>query len=235
MKNPFKLLALAAVVPMAMLASPLAQAGNGADLLKAQCVSCHAVTKPSSSSVERVLSRKGPDLYFAGSKFRREWLEAWLQKPVAIRSGGAMFLNALQPGTGGAFDSLDPAKVPPHPALSAADARDATEALMALRADGLVEPGSFKNEAPNASMAALLFNKLRGCASCHSAKPGAGGVSGAELATAGDRLQPDFIASYLRDPQKFDPHVWMPRLDLNEGDIQKLTAYLSTLKQGAAK
>ena len=210
-------------------------AATGAELLKSQCVSCHAVSKPAASSVDRVLGRKGPDLHFAGAKFKREWLVAWLQKPVAIRSGGAMFLHAVQPGSGGALDSIDPAKVPAHPALSATDAAAAADALMALGGEGLVEAGGFKNEPLNASMASLLFNKLRGCASCHSAKPGVGGVSGPDLSAAGERLQPDFIAAYLRDPQKFDPHVWMPRLYLNEGDIQKLTGYLSSLKQGAAK
>ena len=215
--------------------APAALAGTGADIVNAQCISCHAVTKPASSSVDRVLSRKAPDLYYAGAKFNRDWLEAWLQNPTVIRPGGAVFPNSVQAGAGGAVDAIDAAKLAPHPRVSAADAAAAAEHLMTLGGEGLVEKGSFKNEPPNASMASLLFSKLRGCASCHSAKPGSGGASGADLQAAGDRLQGDFVVSYLRDPQKFDPHVWMPRLDLNDGDIQKLSGYLITLKKGAAK
>jgi cytochrome c2 len=84
-------------------------------------------------------------------------------------------------------------------------------------------------------MAPMLFNKLRGCSSCHSGKPGSGGFSGPELYTAGDRLQADYMVEYIRSPQKFDPHVWMPALGLKDGDVQKLTGYLLTLKQEGAK
>lgn len=229
-----KLIHSLAAAAIALSASLGAQAG-GQDILRNQCISCHAVAKPAASSVDRVLNRKGPDLYYAGTKFNKEWLVSWLQKPSVIRLGGAVFLNAVQAGTGGAPDSIDPAKVPAHPKLSAEDATAVADALMELTGDGVVTKGAFKGEPVNASMAALLFNKLRGCASCHSAKAGAGGSSGPDLSAAGDRLNPDFIAEYIKNPQKFDPHVWMPRLDLNDGDIQKLTGYLSSLKQGAQK
>jgi mono/diheme cytochrome c family protein len=82
-------------------------------------------------------------------------------------------------------------------------------------------------------MASLLFKKLRGCSSCHAAQPGGPPHSGPELFTAGERLQPDYVVEYVRDPQKFDPHIWMPKLELTDADIQKLTGYLMTLKAGA--
>ena len=61
---------------------------------------------------------------------------------------------------------------------------------------------------------------------------GQGGFSGPELTDAGARLQPDFIAAYTVDPQRFDPHVWMPTLTLKDQDVQRLTAYLAQLGQG---
>ena len=68
-----------------------AWAGNGQDLLKQQCVACHAVTRPENASLERLWERKGPDLHYAGSKFNREWLVSWLQNPTTLRPGGVMY------------------------------------------------------------------------------------------------------------------------------------------------
>lgn len=219
--------ALAAALPLP------GWAGGGADILKNQCISCHAVTKPQGRTVEQLLERKAPDLYYAGVKFNKDWLTNWLQKPTVIRPAGAMYSRAVKAGAAGGADVIDPAALQPHPKLGAEDAAAAAAALMELGVkDGLVEKGAFKNDPPG-GMASLLFNKLRGCASCHSAKPGAGGVSGPELYTAGVRLQPDYVVEFVGNPQKFDPKVWMPHLNLTNADIQKLTAYLMTLKEGA--
>jgi len=231
-----KYLMTSALVATAVMVSTGASAAiDGAELLKSQCVACHAIAKPADSGLARLLARKGPDLQYAGSKFNREWLVSWLQNPTVIRPAGVMYTNAVKVGEPGSADVVDAAKLAPHPKLGAADAAAAADALMALTAEDLVSKGAFKGEPVNASMSSLLFNKLRGCASCHSAKPGVGGSSGPELSTAGDRLQPDYMVEYIRNPQKFDPHVWMPRLELTDADVQKLTGYLSTLKQGAGK
>ncbi len=233
--NRLRAAAAAALLASLGAAAP-AQAASGADLLKSQCIACHAVSKPEAASKERLLSRKGPDLHYAGVKFNKDWLVSWLQNPTVLRPAGVAYSHVVKAGEGGVADTVDASKLTPHPKLAAAEAAAVADALMALgTGDELVAKGAFKNDPPNASMAGLLFNKLRGCASCHSAKPGAGGVSGPELYSAGDRLQPDFVVEYIRNPQKFDPHVWMPKLDLNDGDVQKLTGYLMTLKQGGAK
>lgn len=220
---------------LALSALPaIVSAAPGADIIQNQCVACHAVAKPATAGMERLLTRKGPDLHYAGVKFNKDWLTAWLQNPTTLRPGGVLYAHAVKPAPGGP-DTLDASLLQPHPKLSAADAAAVADELMSLGVnDGLVEKGAFKQAPPN-SMAALLFNKLRGCASCHSGKSGAGGLSGPELYSSGARLQPDFMVEYIRNPQKFDPHVWMPKLDLNEADVQKLTGYLLTLKTGAAK
>ncbi len=211
-------------------------AGGGQDLLAKQCIACHAIAKPENASLERLWERKGPDLYFAGSKFNREWLEAWLQNPTVIRPAGVMYSKVVKAGSAGATDVIDASQLPAHPKLAKADAALAADALMALKGDdGLVEKGTFKNEPVNASFAAMLFSKLRGCSSCHAAKPDTGGASGPELYTAGTRLQPDFVLAYLKDPQKFDAYVWMPKFDLNAADLQKLTGYIATLKSAEKK
>lgn len=199
----------------------------------ASCASCHALSRPTTADLDRLLTRKGPDLYYAGLKFKRDWLVRWLQNPTVLRPGGIMYSQNVQAGAPGTPDTIDTTRIPAHPKLSASEANAAADALMSLGGfSDLVQKGAFKQEPSNAMMAALLFNKLRGCASCHSAKEGSGGLSGPELYTAGDRLQPDYIVEYIRDPQKFDPHIWMPRLELNDRDVQNLASFLTTLKKG---
>lgn len=227
---------LQAAALAAALIVPMAHAAPGSQLLEGKCAACHSLTKPVDGGPERVVNRKGPDLYYSAVKFNKDWLVGWLQKPTVIRQGGAAFMNVVKPGAPGTPDVIDATKLQPHLALSAEEAAAAADALMDLgKGDDVVSKGAYKQDPPNNSMATLLFNKLRGCSSCHSNKQGSGGASGPELYTAGDRLQPDFIVEYIRNPQKFDPHVWMPKLDLNEADIQKLTGYLTTLKQGGSK
>lgn len=229
---------LFAGVLAAALAPLAAQAASGADILSSQCAGCHALTKPAAAdlTIDRLMTRKGPDLYYAGVKFNHDWLVSWLQNPTPIRPGGVMFLHYVHATSATTADAIDTSKIPPHPKLDAAQAAAAADALMALGKDsGLVTKGAFKHEPPNAFFGALLFNKLRGCSSCHSGKPGTGGFSGPELYDAGARLQPDYIVEYIRDPQKFDPHVWMPKLGLKDEDIQKLTGYILTLDKGGAK
>lgn len=226
---------LLAALGLGLAAGPaLAADGSGADLLKSQCISCHAIAKPENSSLDRLWERKGPDLYYAGSKFNKPWLEKWLQNPVRIRPAGEFYTRHVK--SSDKEDVVDESSLTPHPKLSQADAEAAATALMTLVAPaGLVSKGAFKGENVNMKMGAMFFGKLRGCGACHMAKPGFGGSSGPELYTAGERLQGDYIYSYIKNPQQFDPHIWMPTLNLAEPDLQRLTGYILQLGATEAK
>lgn len=214
---------------MVLTALATGPAAHAADLLSQQCIACHAIAKPDKASLERLLERKAPDLYYAGNKFNKPWLVSWLQNPTVLRPGGVMFVQNVKAGADRSVDIIDSVKVPIHPKLSATDAAIAADMLMALKVDGLVAAGGFKNE-PLSSMASMLFSKLRGCTSCHTAKPGGAPTSGPELYSASDRLQPDFVLAYTKEPHKFDAHTWMPNLGLTDADLQKITGYIATLK-----
>lgn len=209
-----------------VLAAPAALAADG--ILQAQCASCHALEAPPTGDIERLWQRQGPDLHYAGSKFNRPWLEQWLQDPQRIRPAGALYTRHVKGSD--KEDVIDEASLKPHMKLSAADAADAADALMTLKApESLIPQGGFKGGKVSASMGAMFFNKLRGCSACHQSSPDAGGRSAPELYTAAARLQPDYIYSYMKHPQKIDPLVWMPDLSLSEPDAQRLTGYILTL------
>ena len=221
-------LSTAAIAALGLVASASAGAQDGRAIVESQCIACHAVTKPDKPGLDHIWQRKGPDLHYAGSKFTESWLASWLAEPTRIRPGGELYTKYLKPTE--AEDAIDESKLEPHPQLSSADAQAVASYLMTLKAaDGLVEIGAFKGAAVSPTMGAMFFNKLRGCGACHSAKPGSGGSSGPELHTASERLQPDYIYSYIKNPQAFDPGVWMPRLTLSEPDLQRLTGYIVQL------
>src|SRR3546814_20776567 len=100
---------------------------------------------------------------------------------------------------------------------------------MLLRKSGLVPEGAYKPEAANMTMGKLAFGKLRGCVACHQDAHGQGGLSGPQLYDAGQRLRPDSVLTYTKDPQNFNPHVWMPTLTLFEPELHRLTGYILSL------
>ncbi|MHB1214307.1 MAG: c-type cytochrome [Thiobacillus sp.] len=228
-------LPLLAALALGLAAGPAFAADNGgAGLLKSQCISCHAIVKPDNASLDRLWERKGPDLYYAGSKFNRPWLEKWLQNPVRIRPAGELYAKHLKGSD--KEDVVDESTMAAHVKLSKADADAVAEALMALTGPAdRVRKGAFKGEKVSMSMGAMFFNKLRGCAACHQATPGTGGSSGPELYTAAERLQADYIYSYIKNPQAIDPHIWMPTLNLAEPDLQRLTGYILQLSASEGK
>ncbi|MDH5527993.1 MAG: c-type cytochrome [Nitrospirota bacterium] len=224
------LAALWAVPPMVANAAGDAA---GSALLAEQCAGCHNLTGPAPDTVQAVRARKGPDLFYAGDKYRAEWLTEWLQKPTRIRPGGAFYGDHIVPSQAtDKWDQIDTASLPDHPALSAPDARAVSAALMANTpyaeriATVTVEPVSLP-----IFMGDMLFDKFKGCIACHQSGKDYGGFSGPELYTAADRLNPRFIYSYMQNPQAWDPKIWMPNMNLAAADLNKLVRYLQMIAE----
>ncbi len=205
-------------------------AADGRALLEQQCAGCHNLTGPAPSTLEQLWARKGPDLFYAGNKYREAWLKTWLQAPTRIRPAGEFYVDHIRRGPKG--DEIDTASLPAHPQLSAADAEAVAKELMRLRpldrltAAEKIEPGSISR-----TMGEMAFDKFLGCMACHEIEPGYGGLSGPELYTAGRRLQPEFMASYIRSPQAWDPKIWMPNKHVSDPNITKLVRYLEVLSE----
>ncbi len=203
---------------------------KGAEILQQQCVSCHRLKGPAPSTLAALWQRKGPDLFYAGNKYNQAWIEAWLQHPKRIRPAGMFYLNHIQPGS--KRDLVDKSTLTDHMKLSAADARAVAAVLVTMKANSAL----IQTEKHDASMAPgplgeMMFDKIYGCMACHQIEPGYGGVSGPEMYTAGKRLTPEFMLSYIRSPQAWDPKIWMPNKHVPDANAQKLVNYLIDLSK----
>src|SRR3990170_1572054 len=194
-----------------------ADVGGGQKMYEAKgCGSCHMTKGPNTDkSFEDKLSHKGPDLWFAGSKFKKEWLAKWLQAPKPIRTM--------------AYNSIEKKNAGDHPKLSGKEADDVTDYLMTLTSKDVVT-GTIK--AKNDLMGKMVFEKKQGCYGCHLSKRGAkvaGGVTGPSLVDAGQRLQGDWIYTYLSKPQAVIPVKRMPTYSgvLTDAELKGLAAYVS--------
>ncbi len=81
-----------------------------------KCGNCHKTEGPAAEKTfEDKLKKKGPDLWFAGSKFKKEWLGEWMQNPTAIRPLEYNSIEKTNPGN--------------HPKLAKKESEDVTEYL----------------------------------------------------------------------------------------------------------
>jgi len=210
--------------------SPLATAQTAKALLDEQCAGCHNLTGPSPKTLAELWQRKGPDLFYAGNKYRQEWLENWLQAPKRIRPAGVFYADHIRTTTDG--DTIDTATLTVHPVLTAARAKAVAAHLMTLKARSeLIKAGDYKPGKISLSMGELMFDKFRGCLACHQIEPGYGGVSGPEVYTVATRLKADYMISFMRNPQAWDPRSFMPNKHLKEQDLQKFVHYFRALSK----
>lgn len=202
----------------------LADAAAGKKIFAAKnCGACHQMTGPTDPQPVSARSKiKGPPLWFAGSKFKKEWLTAWLAKPTPIRR--------VKYGTlvKGAND---------HPSLPAADATEVGVYLMSLT-DSAVKAGAVDSSSltPRASFQAdQLFAKKQVCFGCHqypSKRGNIGGFTGPSLVGAGARLQADWIYAMLKDNIRYYPDGRMPKYgdeafnQFSDDDLKLLAQYV---------
>ena len=206
-----------------MMASTVAQADTAAGQAAFEetgCQSCHYTQgRATEKTIADQLAKKGPELWYAGSKFQQPWLEAWLQDPQPIRP--MKFNSVMEPSPGG------------HPALNADQAGPVADYLMSLTSD-VVEAGAVKVKKKNLK-GKLIFIKKMPCSGCHqfpTKKKFSGGLSGPSLVGAGERLNPDWVLAYLREPKVFKPVKMMPVFVgvLSDKDMKNVAAHVATFK-----
>jgi len=207
-----------------------AYAASGQAILNDRCSTCHNLTGPSPQTIKELQERKGPDLFYAGNKYKKEWLEEWLQAPKRIRPAGMYYGKHITPGV--ERDVLDTSTLEPHMAVTEEDADEIAEALMTYKAKSeLINMGEYKPGKISLSMGELMFDKFRGCLACHQIEPGYGGLSGPEMYTAGKRLQEDYMMSFMRNPKAWDPKIFMPSGYVRDNDLAKFVHYFHALSE----
>jgi len=192
------------------------------------CNSCHALTAKAQS--EAGLWRKGPALFYAKNKYQKKWIEAWLQHPTQIRPTGSFYLDHVKAAK--VRNAVRKHSFRPHAQLNAKEAKAVATTLAKLNGNAnLVNAESFKEDGSLIDAGAMLFEKVYGCMACHRVEPNFGGMSGPELYTAGKRLTPRFMMSYIRNPHAWEPKSWMPNKHVSEENMQKIVNYLVDLSK----
>ena len=192
------------------------------EIKKKGCSDCHRF-----SSKEKK-TKEGQDLFYAGDKFHRNWLEEFLQSPVVIRK----VIYVSDPD----YPDGKPKMNQPHVSLAVNESEKISDFLMTLSLPDL-EIGMI-NEEPlskgEQARAKVLFERNFGCISCHEALnlvgKVRGGVSGPSLVNSRLRLKSDWIYHWLQTPKKFLSKGRMPLYDLNQETAINITKYILSIR-----
>ena len=210
------------VLPMVVITTSIVQADATAGMAMFEskgCLECHYTDGPArEKTIADQLAKKGPELWYAGSKFQQPWLEEWLQDPKPIRLLKYNSLSEDNPGD--------------HPQLPTDESTAVTEFLMSLTTSE-VEAGVIKPK--KNPKGRLIFKKKMPCGGCHQfpdRKKIIGGRSGPSLVGAGKRLNPDWIFAYLKKTRVFKPIRMMPIFAgiLSEKDMKSVSAHIASFK-----
>lgn len=213
------------VVVSSSLSGPsfAADAATGKALFKAKgCVECHVTERgkmlPSTATIDDLIAAKGPELWYAGDKFKDGFLEAWLKRPAPIRP--MEYYSSTEDNKNN------------HPVLDESSARDIAKYLTTLRS-GKVKRGVIT---PKATIKGrVIFEKKLGCYGCHQMQKKdasiVGGLSGPTLVGAGDRLSGDWVYAYLNDQKFFQPLFIMPISKglISDADMRTLSAHIGAM------
>ena len=168
------------------------------------CYGCHPI-EGFDKDKNRMI---GPDLIEISSKVNPGWLVSWLQGPKGFRTSTRM----------------------PDFKLGESDAMAITSYLW-QNSEGFEpgEPEEFDEE--TVEEGAFIFESI-GCLACHSDIEEDGKIHGPNLARIGEKINYEYLVSWLLEPKKHQPRTRMPDIRLDEEDAQYVAAFLMSLKSG---
>ena len=175
-----------------------------------RCLSCHRIRGRGGDY--------GPDLTYAGSKLKAEWIENFLHSPDVIRPMSQQM---------------------PEFKMSAEEARIAARYIKTHLTHSELAAGTFGaaeiSETRMAEGRDLYHHK--GCRACHQIED-QGGIIGPDLTYAGDRLETAYIYFHLKNPHRINPYTAEPNYNLSDAQAEALTLFLAgqvTQRSGAGR
>lgn len=204
--------------------------GTEAAQLDKHCVHCHQqITDGTFKASPEALAKwqpvvrdltEAPSLEGTAKRYRRSWIERFLQQPHDLRPNLVSTMPRL--------------------ALSQTQARDIATYLT----DGAPTPAAFS---PGDAQRGKRVLDSKGCGTCHrmtgaaiSASPIPGEIDAREMARAlvlapdlrfsRERFAPATMVAWLRDPKGLKPDTPMPRIPLTEDEARDVVTYLFTAK-----
>jgi mono/diheme cytochrome c family protein len=170
------------------------------------CVHCHTVKLLNGSTMKA--TDDPPSLSHIADKTTREWIYAWLKDPQAYAATATM----------------------PNFKLIDDDARDMSAFLIA---NSTPQPGDTATLAAKVSSDPAAGASLYGesfCASCHAVQNAAGnlvgGDVGPELTRVGNKVKPEWLQAWLRNPRNYDEETAMPHYRFNDSQVATLSGFL---------
>ncbi len=226
MRNPaftlcLSIASLVLLLTVSLFTVPRADAGSndGKAIFATKCASCHSINRPATRpAIDDALREKGPNLWYAGSKYKEGFIEGWLKDPKPLR--GMKYNSLTEKAAGG------------HLALSEAEATEVAGFLMKLKSPDIADV-DIKIKATVRGR--FIFQKKFGCYGCHTIRRGAklvGGLTGPTLTGTAERLNPKWVYSYLKNPRAFSPLSPMPNYSglLSDVKLKALVGYISAQK-----
>ena len=183
------------------------QLNQGRTLLAREgCLHCHTVKLPDGRTLKA--TDDPPSLSHIADKTTREWIFAWLKDPQAYASTATM----------------------PNFKLSDDDTRDISAFLIANSTPLTGDTATLSAKASSDPAAGASLYGESFCASCHAVQNAAGnmvgGDVGPELTKVGNKVKPEWLHAWLRNPRAYDPETGMPHYRFNDSQVATLAGFL---------
>jgi len=175
---------------------PPGEAGKLVEDLR--CLSCHTIRGTGGDT--------GPELTFAGSKLKRDWIVKFLQDPTEIRPMN----RARMPKLG----------------VSAREAGILADWIESDLKSPQVEKSAPDFDSAFGFMGQAKIKAPYGCITCHTFGE-EGGKVGPELTHVSTRLKNKWIYNWIKNPKHWIPGVRMPNFNMPDEDLLAITKFLS--------
>jgi len=174
------------------------------------CVHCHTVTQPDGNVLKP--DDDPPPLIHIAEKTSREWIYAWIKNPQAYAATATMPNFQLNDQDAADISTFLIAQSTPSPAMKNVVLSNAS------------------SQAPADPTAAATLYGSSFCSSCHAVQNEAGnlvgGNFGPELTRIGNKVNPDWLRRWLKDPPQYEAGTRMPHYRFDDQQIALLSAFL---------